>query len=62
MITLTRKQLEKVNVLAALTNGLLTNRQAAQTLHLSVRTIQRKKKAYLTEKEQAIIHKNTGRM
>lgn len=61
MITLTRKQLEKVNVLAALTNGLLTNRQAAQTLHLSVRTIQRKKKAYLTEKEQAIIHKNTGR-
>ncbi|MGF0055843.1 helix-turn-helix domain-containing protein [Peptoniphilaceae bacterium SGI.097] len=61
MITLTRKQLEKVNVLAALTNGLLTNRQAAQMLHLSVRTIQRKKKAYLTEKEQAIIHKNTGR-
>jgi transposase len=57
---MSENQLQQVKVLAALNSGLLTNSQAAKVLNLSVRTIQRKKKAYATEGDQSVIHKNTG--
>lgn len=60
-MTLTQRQLQETHVLEALLSGLYSNREAAEVLQLSVRQIQRKKKAYLVEREASVIHKNTGR-
>lgn len=60
-IKLSIKQSRKVNVLEELRAGLYTNREAAGRLKMSVRQVQRLKKAFAEKEHLCLVHGNTGR-
>jgi transposase len=60
-IKLALKQARKVYVFEKLQEGKMTNAEAAFALKLSVRQIQRIKKAFETKRHEAFQHGNTGR-
>ena len=60
-ITLSMKEQEKLAIIIRYCDGLITGSEAARQLGLSVRQIQRKKKAYQEEGMSSIIHKSKGR-
>ena len=60
-ITLSNRQQREVGILTRLQNRLITNAEAARELGLSVRQVQRKKKAFDESGMAAVIHKNAGK-
>jgi len=60
-IKLAVKQARKVYVFEKLRDGKMTNAEAASALGLSIRQIQRIKRAFETEGHEAFLHGNTGR-
>ena len=60
-ITLSMKEQEKLAVIIRYTDGAITGSDAAKQLGITVRQVQRKKKAYLTEGMSSIIHKSKGK-
>ena len=60
-ITFTMKEQTKIITLAQLCNGKISNKQAAIELGLSIRQVQRKKKAYLENGAASIKHGNYGK-
>ena len=60
-ITLSKRQQECLVVLIEAINGNITNEEASRRLGLSVRQIQRKKKAYRGEGARSLAHKNKGK-
>ena len=55
------KQARKVFVLECLRDGRMTNREAARSLELSVRQVQRLKRDFIRKGYDALRHGNTGR-
>ena len=60
-ITLSMKEQEKLAIIIRYSDGIITGTEAAKQLGITVRQVQRKKKAYLTEGMSSIIHKSKGR-
>ena len=60
-IKLSIKQARKVYVFEKLRDGKMTNTDAASTLGLSVRQVQRIKRAFETKGHEAFLHGNSGR-
>lgn len=60
-ITLSMREQEKLAIIIRYTDGIITGREAAKQLGLSIRQVQRKKKAYIAEGMSSIIHKSKGR-
>ena len=60
-ITLTMHELRVVQVLQQLVEHKITNKEAARELGLSVRQIQRKKKRYVLDGEQSVVHYSKGK-
>ena len=60
-ITLSMKEQEKLAIIIRYADGIITGAEAAKQLGLTVRQVQRKKKAYLTEGIASIIHKTKGK-
>lgn len=60
-ITLSMKEQEKLAIVIRYSDGIITGADAAKQLGITVRQIQRKKKAYLTEGMASIIHKSKNR-
>ena len=60
-IKLAVKQARKVYVFEKLQDGKMTNAEAASALELSIRQVQRIKKAFETKGHEAFLHGNTGR-
>lgn len=61
LINLSDKQLRRHAIITQLIDKLITRQQAATTLGLSLRQIDRLKKGYLQEGPSVLVHKNTGR-
>lgn len=55
------KEQEKLAIIIRYADGIITGAEAAKQLGLTVRQVQRKKKAYLTEGIASIIHKTKGK-
>ena len=55
------KEQEKLAIIIRYSDGVITGTEAARQLGITVRQVQRKKKAYLTEGMPSIIHKSRGR-
>lgn len=55
------KKLRQLRILEALQNNTINNQEAAVCLGISLRQVQRKKKAYLKDGIQSLFHKNLGR-
>ena len=60
-ITLSMKEQEKLAIIIRYSNGVITGKAAAKQLGLTIRQVQRKKKAYLTEGMSSVIHKSKGK-
>ena len=60
-ITLTMHELRVVQVLQQLVEHKITNKEAARELGLSVRQVQRKKKRYVLDGEQSVVHYSKGK-
>lgn len=60
-ITLSMKEQEKLAIIIQYADGKISCSDAAKQLGLSVRQVQRKKKAYLAEGMSSIIHKSKGK-
>lgn len=60
-ITLSMKEQEKLAIIIRYSDGVITGHEAAKQLGLTVRQIQRKKKAYLEEGMSSIIHKSKNK-
>ena len=60
-ITLSMKEQEKLAIIIRYADGAITGNDAAKLLGITVRQVQRKKKAYLAEGMSSIIHKSKGR-
>lgn len=60
-VTLSMKEQEKLAIIIRYSDGVITGSEAAKQLGLTVRQIQRKKKAYLAEGMSSIIHKSKGK-
>lgn len=60
-ITLSMKEQEKLAIIIQYADGKISCSDAAKQLGLSVRQVQRKKKAYLVEGMSSIIHKAKGK-
>ena len=58
---LTREELRRVEVMSRVDSGLLTAREAAKLLELSVRQVRRILAAYRKEGPAALAHGNRGR-
>ncbi|MBQ9017717.1 helix-turn-helix domain-containing protein [Candidatus Saccharibacteria bacterium] len=55
------KEQEKLAVIIRYCDGMITGAEAARQLGLSLRQVQRKKKAYLAEGMSSVIHKSRNR-
>lgn len=55
------KEQEKLAIIIRYSDGVITGTEAAKQLGITVRQVQRKKKAYLAEGMSSIIHKSRGR-
>lgn len=55
------KEQEKLAIIIRYADGAITGRKAAEQLGLSIRQVQRKKKAYLAEGMSSIIHKSKNK-
>ena len=60
-ITLSMKEQEKLSIIIRYADGSITGAEAAKQLGLTVRQVQRKKKAYLAEGMSSIIHKSKNK-
>ena len=60
-ITLSMEEQEKLAIIIRYANGVITGNDAARMLGITVRQVQRKKKAYLAEGMSSIVHKSKGR-
>lgn len=60
-VTLSMREQEKLAVIIRYANGIITGAEAAKQLGVTVRQVQRKKKAYLAEGASAMVHKSRGR-
>ena len=60
-ISLSMKEQEKLAIIIQYANKVITGAEAAKRLGLTIRQVQRKKKAYLTEGISSIIHKSKGK-
>ena len=60
-ITLSMKEQEKLAIIIHYSDGIITGKEAARRLGITVRQVQRKKKAYLAEGMSSIIHKSKGK-
>ena len=60
-ITLSMKEQEKLAIVIRYSDGIITGNEAAKQLGLTLRQVQRKKKAYLAEGMSSIIHKSKGK-
>lgn len=60
-ITLSMKEQEKLAIIIRYSDGVITGSEAAKQLGLTVRQVQRKKKAYQEEGMSSIIHKSKGK-
>lgn len=60
-VTLSMKEQEKLAIIIRYVNGVITGNEAAQQLGLSIRQVQRKKRAYLEEGMSSIIHKSKNK-
>lgn len=60
-ITLSMKEQEKLAIIIRYSDGVITGADAAKQLGITVRQVQRKKKAYLAEGMSFIIHKSKGK-
>jgi len=61
-ITLSMKEQEKLAIIIRYSDGAITGNEAARQLGLTLRQVQRKKKAYLAEGMSSIIHKSKGKI
>ena len=61
VISLTDKELKKINVISQANQGLITVKEAALALGLSERQVQRLKKKVRELGPEAVIHQNTGK-
>jgi len=61
IITMSKKQLNRFEVLSKANDGFITVREASEVLGLSERQVQRLKKKVRLEGAAGVIHKNTGR-
>ena len=59
--TLSRKELHRPGLLKAVCAGRITNRQAAEALHLSVRQVRRLKRRFEAAGAAALGHRSRGR-
>lgn len=60
-ITLSMKEQEKLAIIIRYADGVITGAEAARELGVTVRQVQRKKKAYLAEGMSSIVHKSKNR-
>lgn len=60
-ITLSMKEQEKLAIIIRYADGVITGSDAAKLLGITVRQVQRKKKAYLANGMSSIIHKSKGK-
>ena len=60
-ITLSMKEQEKIAIIMRYNERVITGKDAAKQLGLSLRQVQRKKKAYLAEGMSSVIHKSKGK-
>lgn len=60
-ITLSMKEQERLAIIISYADGAITGGDAAKLLGITVRQVQRKKKAYLTEGMSSIVHKSKGK-
>ena len=60
-ITLSMKEQEKLAIIIRYSDGVITGNEAAKQLGLTLRQVQRKKKAYLAEGMSSIVHKAKGK-
>ena len=58
---LNSNELKRIKVMALLSNGSMTNSEAAEILRLCKRQITRLKNKYLTQGDRGLIHGNKGR-
>ena len=61
-ITLSMKEQEKLAIIIRYSDGAITGNEAARQLGLTLRQVQRKKKAYLADGMSSIVHKSKGKI
>jgi transposase len=61
LLTMSTRELTRLDVMQRLRGGRLTQREAAAALHLSTREVKRLWKAYRREGERALVSRRRGR-